>query len=50
MKENLDLFDFTLTDQEMEKITRIQQATNFERGHQDHNLGKRIGVDTHNIK
>ena len=50
MKENLDLFDFMLTDEEMEKITRIKQASNFERGHQDHNLGKRIGVDTHTLK
>ena len=47
MKENLDIFDFTLTDQELEMITRIQKPTNFEKGHQDHNLGKRIAFDTH---
>lgn len=50
MKENLDLFDFMLTDEEMEKITRIKKDTNFVKGHQDHNLGKRICVDMHNIK
>lgn len=48
MKENIDIFDFNLTDQELEMITRIQKNSNFEKGHQVHNMGKRIGFDTHN--
>ncbi|MFZ2917992.1 MAG: aldo/keto reductase [Trichococcus flocculiformis] len=50
MKENLDLFDFSLTDEELERITRIKKDSNFVKGHQDHNLGKRIGVDIRNSK
>lgn len=50
MKENLELFDFMLTDEEMERITRIKKDTNFVKGHQDHNLGKRIGVDMQHLK
>ena len=50
MKENLDLFDFSLTDEELERITRIKQDSNFVKGHQEHNLGKRIGVDISNSK
>lgn len=47
IKEDLDIFDFTLTDEEMDRITRIDKDSNFNKGHKGRNLGKRIGFDTH---